>query len=71
MLWPAQPLGLLGTVRRGNSAVRPGQPSLGGFVKWLEPRRSDREDATLSLYQDIARIGSGGRDQRNSTGQPK
>src|SRR3954452_18357547 len=42
-----------------------------GLVDRPQPRRSDGKNAALPFDQDITRVGSGGCDQRNSTGQPQ
>src|SRR5207302_8893920 len=68
MLRTAQSFGLLGTKRRGHSAIRPGQPSFRGLVDRPEPWRRDRQNAAFSFDQDIARIGGGGRDEGDPAG---
>src|SRR4029077_480149 len=68
MLGTAQPFRLLGAKGRGDGSVRPGQAPLRGLVYRPAPWRRHRENAALSFYQDIARIGGGRRDDANPAG---
>lgn len=64
VLLAAETIWLLGGVKVALGAVWPDEPQLRRLVDRREPGRGDREDAALSLDEDVADIARRGADQR-------
>jgi hypothetical protein len=66
MLRSAQAFGFVGAEERSNSAVRPGQTPLGGFITRALPGRRDSQDAAIALHHHITGIARCRRHERNA-----